>query len=369
MSKPDIVLLGHLFWEPRWQRPQHLVKAFLERGHRVIYVNPRLGHDHKDLQDRERQDSRLVVVELSSETSPFVLTAEPWSSEDERQAEQSFHALVDGLELKEVILFVQSPGWWPLVRRIAGVGVVYDCLDEHTGWNPVAAPAVRAAEEELTRSADLVLATARPLQQRLSELAWNVLLVPNGCDFTRFQEAATPNGYWRQNESRPIVGFFGSLGHAWFDVQLVLSAAAMRPDWRFILLGPSYGDVSGPLRGVENILLTGEVPYPDLPRLAADFDVAIIPWLVNDLTAATDPVKLWEYFAAGKPVVSTPLPELFAHQGLLDVVDDPSSFVDAVARFVDRPGDVQSRQALARRADWGSRVDLFYEEMLSIRGS
>jgi hypothetical protein len=220
----------------------------------------------------------------------------------------------------------------------------------------------------VTRSAHLVLTTARPLQQRLSRLAWNVLLVPNGCEFARFEAAARPNGHWKLADPRPIIGFFGSLGHAWFDVQLMLAAAAMRPDWRFILVGPAYGDVADALRSASNILVTGEKPYRELPILAADFDVAIIPWLVNDLTAATDPVKLWEYFAAGKPVVSTVLPELFPYQGLLEVSNDPSSFVDAVDRYLRRPGDVDGRQSLARGADWSARVDMFYEEMLSVRG-
>jgi O-antigen biosynthesis protein len=231
--------------------------------------------------------------------------------------------LAEEWALSEPILFVQSPGWWPAVlplREALGAGLVYDCLDEHTGWDSAVAESVRAAEEGLASASDLVLASAERLYRRLSTLAWNIILVRNRCDFESFRTAEAPNGLWKAQQPGPLIGFYGALGHAWFDVQLMLSVAAMRPDWSFVLIGPSYGDVAEAFEGADNVHLTGEVAWADLPALSADFDVATIPWLLNALTEATDPVKLWEYFAAGKPrgghgpTRVVPLPGLARHR-------------------------------------------------------
>jgi hypothetical protein len=322
--------------------------------------------------DRAPHLTGLVVAELGSISGPSIHRAEQWSEGDIEAAAMGLRQLAGELSLREPILFVQSPGWWPILLRARAelkAAIVYDCLDEHSGWDADAASSVRAAEECVVRTAHLILTTARSLARRLSAMAWNVLLVPNGCDFSLFARAAVPNGRWRGSHPRPIVGFFGSVGDAWFDVQLVLAAASMRPEWSFVLVGPGYGGILDVFKGVPNIHLTGEVPYERLPDYCADFDVAIIPWLVNDLTLATDPVKLWEYFAAGLPVVATPMPELYPLQGLLDIVDDPISLIEAIDRLFHRPGDRAARQAVARSADWQARVDLFYEEMLAVGGA
>lgn len=357
-------------WTARWQRPHHLANELVRRGHRVVYVTPHLltgGERWRELDD-ESQPANLVLAELATETRETVHAVGEWAFEDVAHLHHTFWRLTDELRLRCPVLLVQTPGWWPLVswlRERTDFPLVYDCLDEHTGWNRDAAAEVRGREEALAAAADLVLASAPQLDERMRALNANVVSVPNGCDVEHFAQAAAPNGVLRPPLEGPIVGYYGAISSGWFDTNLVLALARAHPDWNIVLAGPADAEAREALDGVPNILQLGEVPYAELPRYCADFDVATIPFLVNDLTAATDPVKLYEYFAAGKPLVTTPLPAVYPLQGPLLVADTPASFGQAVEAFLRDPGDAGERRAIAAEASWAKRVDAFYARMLA----
>lgn len=366
----DVVQLGIVPWGSRWQRPHHFAAELARRGHRIVYVTPHftLGEERwRELEQPTRPDG-VVLTELSTRTRDTIHASEEWADGDVAHAHHTFWRMVDELRLRCPILLVQSPAWWPLVswiRERAEFPLVYDCLDEHTGWNERSAAALRAWEEELAREADLVLASAQSLADRLAAVARDVVLVPNGCDAAHFAPASTPNGALRPPLVGPIIGYYGAVSAGWFDTDLVLTLAESRPEWNVVVVGPVDPETQALLDGTPNVLQLGEIPYAELPRYCADFDVAVIPFLVNDLTAATDPVKLYEYFAAGKPVVTTPLPELYPLQGLLRIADSAAAFEHAVAAYLADPGDADARRAVAADASWERRVDRFYARMLA----
>jgi GT2 family glycosyltransferase/glycosyltransferase involved in cell wall biosynthesis len=370
-DRADIVLFGIVPWGSRWQRPHHFAAELGRRGHRVVYVSPHLtlGDERwRELDEEPSQPDAVVLVQLSTWTKDTIHGSGGWASEDVGHAHHTFWRLVDELRLRCPILLAQSPAWWPLlswIRERAEFPLVYDCLDEHTGWNEASAATLREWEERLTAEADLVLASAPALRERLQPLARNVLLVPNGCHAEHFASAAEPTNALRPPLAGPIIGYFGALSAGWFDTSLLVTLAELRPDWNFVVVGPADEETQSVLDASPNILQLGEVPYRDLPRYCADFDVATVPFLVNDLTKATDPVKLYEYFAAGKPVVTTPLPALYELQGPLAIADSPAAFEQAIESFLRDQGNRAERQAIAQAADWARRVDLFYEPMLA----
>lgn len=366
----DVVVFGIVPWTSRWQRPHHLATELTRRGHRVVYVTPHLVTGRERFRELEEDScpDGVVLAQLAAIDKETIHGGGEWSPDDLSHAHHTFWRMADALRLRCPILLAQSPGWWPLLswlRERTDFPVVYDCLDEHTGWNQDHAAALRAWEEELARAADLVLASSPPLHARLRELSPDAVLVPNGCDYERFAAASEPNGVLRPPLDGPIVGYYGAISSGWFDTGLVLSLARARPDWNLVLIGPADDEARALLDPAPNVLQLGEVPYAELPRYCADFDVATIPFLVNDLTAATDPVKLYEYFAAGKPVVTTPLPPLYQFQGALRVADTAEAFEHAVEAFLRDPGLRVERQEIARGASWPRRVDLFYERMLA----
>ena len=365
----DVVVLGIVPWTSRWQRPHHLTRDLVRRGHRVVYVTPHFVTGRQRWRELEEAScpEGVVLAQLST-LDKETIHGEGWAGDDVAHAHHTLWAVVDDLRLRCPVVLVQSPAWWPLVawlRERTDFPVVYDCLDEHTGWNQETAAEVRAWEEELARSADLVLASAPPLRDRLLGLTPDVVLVPNGCDFDHFLAAARPNGVLRPPLDGPIVGYYGAISSGWFDTGLVVSLAEARPDWNVVLIGPVDDEARALLDPSPNVVQLGEVPYAELPRYCADFDVAMIPFLVNELTAATDPVKLYEYFAAGKPVVTTPLPSVYQHQGPLVVADTPSAFERAIEAFLAEPGDRGERREIARASSWERRVEAFYERMLA----
>jgi glycosyltransferase involved in cell wall biosynthesis len=375
-NSPDVVIFGIIPWGSGWQRPHHFARQLIARGHRVVYVTPHValdGETWRDLgravgrgEEREWAD-RLVQAQLAARQKDSIHSGAPWTDQDLAHAHHCFRRMVHDLRLRAPILFAQSPGWWPLlayIRERSEFPLVYDCLDEHAGWNHEMSDRVRTWEEELVARADLVLASAPRLQARLASITPDVRLVPNGCDAGHFAAAAQSNGVLKSLRSGPVIGYYGAISPGWFDTALVITLAELRPDWSIVLIGPADAGARDQLERSPNVLLLGEVPYADLPRYAADFDVAIIPFLVNDLTAAVDPVKLYEYFAAEKPVVITPLPAAYEQQGLLCVAEDAAAFERAIARFLDDPGDGSARSAVARDASWERRVDGFYPALL-----
>jgi GT2 family glycosyltransferase/glycosyltransferase involved in cell wall biosynthesis len=368
-DRPDVVFFSIVPWGDRWQRPHQFAAQLARRGHRVVYVTPHFlvgGEPWRELAEDSVPEG-VVLAELATQARDTVHRIDDWSHDDLAHAHHTFWRVVDALRLRCPILMVETPAWWPLIswiRERTDFPVVYDCLDEHTGWNQAGAATLRAWEESLASAADLVLGSAAALVERLSAFRDDVVLVPNGCDVDHFAPAREPNGVLRPPLSGPIVGYYGAVSAGWFDTGLLLAVARSRPDWNMVVIGPVDSETQALLDGSQNILQLGEVPYAELPRYCADFDVGIIPFLVNDLTAATDPVKLYEYFAAGKPVVTTPLPELYPLQGPLLVADTPSAFERAVDSFLREPGNGDRRRAIAREASWSNRVDLFYGRML-----
>ena len=370
-GRRGIVVFGINSWDSRWQRPQHMVKDFAERGHRVIYIDPFLATGGVDWTQLHETSCPLGVVlaRLGSKSVPFVKHPQPWSEEDIGHINLTLRHLLQELEVAAPILFVQAPGWWPLVgvlRSKTDSPIVYDCLDEHTAWEFEVSELMRAYELELARKADLVLATSRALAHRMRELAESVVEVPNGCDYQHFAQARKPNGVLRSSLAGPILGFHGLIGPDWFDVELVGAVAALRPRWNIVLVGPAIGGADQKLHQYSNIHQLGEVPYSELPRYCADVDVSLLPFRLTDLTIPADPIKIYEYFAAGKPVVATPLPQVRRFGNLVELAESPKEFVAAIEYLLAEPGDASARQAVARESTWERRVAGFYEEMLRL---
>src|SRR5262245_45339743 len=137
--------------------------------------------------------------------------------------------------------------------------------------------------------------------------------------------------------------------------------ARARPDCDVILVGSTFGADLEPLGGLKNVTLVGEVPYQKLPEYLYGFDVCVIPFKINELTLCTNPVKVYEYLSAGKPVVSVPLPELQVMGDVVRLAPDAASFIEAVASAMqDTSAEiVEKRKAFARENTWAKRGEAF----------
>jgi glycosyltransferase involved in cell wall biosynthesis len=325
----DVVCLAICDWDQRFQRPQQLMARFAAAGHRVFFVRPRFG--------------RAYALRLKRENVYEVTVPSP-----------SLDALRNDCGIGEAAIIVQLPFWWPLAREARerfAWPVVYDCMDLHAGFANVRRAEV-AHEAALLAAADVVTVSSAMLERRAREHRDDVVMVRNGCDYEHF--AATE----ARRNVRPVIGFYGAISD-WFEDSLVAELAKRRPDWDFVLVGSTWGGRVAKLRRLANVSLPGEQPYAALPEWLGGFDVAIIPFRRLPLTEATNPVKVYEMLASGKPVVSVPLPEVVPLAPLVRLASSAAEFERQIeAALAEDPGAAEARRAFAREQTWERRFEV-----------
>jgi glycosyltransferase involved in cell wall biosynthesis len=397
----DVVCLAVIEWSYRRARPQQLMRQFAEQGHRVFYVSPE--HTYSATVNTYAVESiapGLYNVALTLQAPLDVHGAARQTVAERRRFEQAATEALAALRadygIEGAVCMVQIPTWAPAAyacRDRFGWKIVYDCMDDletFDGFGPTAVIEERA----LVSRADLLVVTSQYLYRKLSPDQMACVLVRNGADFEHFNgirrvgtanqtagAADRPVGEGAPNArncdgpagdgdetevGQKTVGYFGAIS-SWFDVEIVRHLAESRPSYRVVLVGSVYqADVEG-LRALLNVELIGEQPYASLPAYLAQFSVCLIPFKITPLIEATDPVKLYEYFSQGKPVVSTDLPEVRPYGDLLYVARSPAEFLAQVdlALAEHDPGLTERRLDLARSATWESR----YRELhAAIRG-
>jgi O-antigen biosynthesis protein len=246
-------------------------------------------------------------------------------------------------------------------ERIPARVKVYDCYDENAHFFPVGSEehrrAVRA-EARVVRRADLVFVSAQTLQERMNRAHSRVVMIPNGVDVTHFvgtEGGAGPDEL--AGVKGPILGFIGAV-ERWLDLALVARVADALPEYTIVMIGPVECDVSD-LTKRPNVILTGRRTYDQLPAYVRRFDVCMIPFLDNELTRGVDPVKFYEYSAAGKPIVSTPLPSMRARSDIVYLATNSAEFARQVRRARDEDNSLRRAQRiqLARANSWQARAD------------
>ena len=249
---------------------------------------------------------------------------------------------------------------------------VYDWIDDLDVFKYDRAFLDRNHERAL-QEAQLVVSVARRLHDVAVAARPDALYLPNGVDYEHFAaESNEPlvdadlDPSW--TGGRPLAGYYGAMAE-WFDYELLDAIAGLRPDWNFLLIGPMY-DNSLRERGRSmlkrsNVRWIGARDYKELPRYLQVFDAAMIPFVINNITLATSPLKLYEYFAGGKPVISTPMTECeaFAEVHIARNAQEFSVALDA-ARI--EAHDLRFRErmrSLGRENSWAARVQLVLKHM------
>lgn len=301
------------------QRPQQLMRAFASLGISVFYFNPGpSSHKHPG-----QVAPNLYVFNQS------IIPQSLFNS-------------------KAVLYFSYPPHVFELINY-PNCLLVFDSIDAPVEvfkeWSS-------GYTEALTR-ADLVVASSARLFEEGCRYNSNVILAPNGCDyglFSRAQGRTLEVPEELKNFDTPIIGFYGSVSH-WLDTDLIYQTAENFPNCSIVIIGPGSHTLDG--HRYPNIFCLGYKPYEVLPNYAQMFDVGIIPFRVSKMTEAANPVKMWEYLAAGIPVVTTALPEA---KGLPEVYysDNKDRFLNNIniAIYQDSFEKKQARISLALNNSW-----------------
>jgi len=240
--------------------------------------------------------------------------------------------------------------------------VVYYCVDDFAEFTGYDREQVLRDEADLCRRADLVVTTSQALQESKAPLNPNTVLVPHGVDYAHFARAVSNNlpvPADMRGIPHPILGFFGLI-RDWVDLDLLAGVAHLRPEWHIVLIGDADSNVNlEAYRSIPNMHFLGRKPYADLPAYCRCFDVGLVPFKINELTKAVNPIKLREYLAAGVPVVSAPLREVSPCRGDVRIAGGPDETVQAVktclaegeADRLRRSGDMATETWSAKVAD------------------
>lgn len=348
----DIVCFPIIDWGFRFQRPQQILSRFTAAGHRVFYLSLRFRPMHEPYELLPLAEN---VYEVSLRGPALNVYTDPLTQEHVDALFSSLDALRRDVSLGAAAAIVQLPFWGPLAERAwreFAWPVVYDCMDHHAGF-PNTGPAMLAQEGKLLEGARLVLASSAELFEDCRRHGDKVLLLPNACDYEHFARVALT-----RRRERPVIGYYGAI-EDWFDSDLVADLAERRPDWDFVLVGSTVtADVSRLVK-LRNVSLPGEQPYQDLPGWLERFDVLILPFKRTPLTEATNPVKAYEILAAGKPLVSVPLPEVAALAPLIGLAGSPEEFEAQISSALaeDDTALVEKRRVFARENTWQKRFE------------
>jgi glycosyltransferase involved in cell wall biosynthesis len=386
MTGEDIVCVGFADWDTELWTNQHHLMSRLAQDNRVVFIEslglrkPQLaGRDVRRILKRLRRGMQppRISPEGVHVLSPLVL---PLHSQPAIRAINArlLPALVTRatkrLGFERPILWAYVPQAEALLDALDPSLVVYHCVDDIAAQPGVDAESFRAAEARFAARADLVLASAPALAERMRTLNDNVLFAPNVADTAAFATALEdgPTDPAMDALPHPVIVFTGAVVATKLDVGLIVELARLRPDWSFALVGPTgMGDPStdvSALSAVPNIHLLGGRPRDALPAVLRGADAGIIPYASNQLTGSIFPMKVYEYLAAGLPVVATELPAL-AGVDAVTTAADAHGFAQALDRALACNSDPErrARSAAAAGHSWDARLDAIAAAIAALR--
>jgi len=334
MSDKDILCFSHLRWDFVFQRPNHLMTRAAQTA-RVFFI------EEPVFDDSPRFEGPYLTVQTSREgvkvCVPHVAAGITPAAQGAR-----IRSLLDGLVRDEKVTlpwcWYYSPMMLSFGEHIQPSRTIYDCMDELSAF--AGAPAeLGAKERELLQRADITFTGGYSLFEAKRPLHPNVHAFPSSVDAVHFSKAKGAQDPPDQvGIPHPRIGFFGVIDER-LDVELIRILAETRPSWHIVMVGPVVKIDPAILPRAPNIHWLGNKPYAELPSYLGGWDVAILPFALNEATRFISPTKTLEYLAGGKPVVSTAIRDVvhpYGDDGLVRIADK-RSFSSAVESALNDP--------------------------------
>jgi glycosyltransferase involved in cell wall biosynthesis len=364
-----IVVHCHLRWDFVWQRPQQIFSR-LAAHHPITFIEEPMW------QGSER---RLHITEPYPNVVRIVPVLRAEEKNDQMDTQYATvlallrGALGDdpllGARFESPIQWFYSPMAAPyFLDHFDAAATVYDCMDELAQFR-FAPPSLREREQMLISRADVVFTGGYQLFQSKSRYHSNVHFYGCGVDaehFSRARLAETEVPAQVGRLPRPVFGYFGVIDER-LDYALLAQIAQEMPDASIVMVGPLAKVEQDSLPNFPNIHWLGQRAYTDLPALVKCFDVCLMPFALNEATQYINPTKTLEYMAAGKPVVSTAVPDVLHHfTPIVDVAQTTEEFIAAIQRAARSPRAELIEQGIdrANRASWDSIVSAMRGHML-----
>ena len=340
----DLVCFSHLRWNFVYQRPQHLLSRFAKHF-RVFFIEEPILHEGTNNLHVEMSEENvwIIVPQLNSKLS-----------EEEKINTQRdlLNKLFRNLQIESYLFWYYTPMALSISDHFEPQMIVYDCMDELSAFK-FAPPELKEREAEMFQKADLIFTGGHSLYEVKKDLHNNIFAFPSSIEKEHFSLARQISSEPADQQCipHPRIGFFGVIDER-MNIDLVARIAELKPDWHFVMIGPVVKIDPGTLPTPHNIHYLGGKTYQDLPAYLSGWDIAMIPFALNESTRFISPTKTPEYLSAGKPVISTSITDVVNPYGvkkLVSIADTPEDFISSI----------ESILTINDRSKWLEAVDAF----------
>jgi UDP-galactopyranose mutase len=347
-SRPTLLCFSHLRWDFVFQRPQHLMSRFAREMTVIFWEEPaEIG---------ARETAYLKVRRADDAANVRIVTPHLPAGLDNDRRETVLKRLLDAHVsscARPLVSWYYTPMMLPFSRHLDTSAVIYDCMDELSKFR-FAPERLLDLEQELIGRADLVFTGGASLYEAKKGRHPSVHCFPSSVDRPHFAKARRelPQPADQAGIKHPRLGFYGVIDER-FDIDLLREVADMRPHWSFVMVGPVVKIGEDELPRAANIHYVGGKTYEQLPAYLSGWDVALMPFAMNESTQFISPTKTPEYLSGGKPVVSTPIRDVVRTYGHLEGVHiacDADGFVRSCEKALE-----QSRDS---NGEWLAEADL-----------
>jgi UDP-galactopyranose mutase len=339
----DLICFSHLRWGFVYQRPQHLLTRFAKHTRVFFFEEPIMHNGLDELKvTNESKNLYVVVPHLQNDKD---------ECHNIRQ-QRLLHHLFKSMKVNQFFSWYYTPMALPFTEHLSPEFVVFDCMDELSAFR--FAPAeLKNREKQLLEKADIVFTGGHSIYEAKKDQHSNIHPFPSSIDKQHFvlARAIKKDPEDQANIPHPRFGFAGVIDER-LDIDLIAKIAEARPDWHFIMIGPVVKIDPASLPNLPNIHYMGGKDYKELPKYIAGWDVAIIPFAMNESTKFISPTKTPEYLAAGKPVISTPIKDVVRPYGdnkLVQIAATAEEFINCAEK------ELKKRS----RKTWLIKVDNF----------
>jgi glycosyltransferase involved in cell wall biosynthesis len=362
-------------WETGWQREQELATR-ISKDNKVLYIE-RLGSINRNPLDLcrrlwnrvKRNSNAQISVKNLSFYFPFIIPIHGIFFI--RKLNSLLLSLQIKRKLKSInpngaksIIWVKNPAEYVLdvLPHLNGKLTIYDCHHVYFHDMPVRG---KELDEKMAQAADLVFADSTAIYAEKVRLNPATYQIPQGVDLSLFEEKKENKRDFPEELKTinpPLIGYIGHY-HPSFDFDLVSYLAEKRPHWSFVLVGNFQGQKER-FNSQSNVHFLGPRRHEELPNYLKRFHICIIPYLVNEHTQTVCPTKLFEYLAAGKPVVSTYMPDLVAYEEYVRIAKDYHEFLTHIENFLEEQKKESKRfdfYSLVKENTWDQRLDHIYQ--------
>lgn len=345
-SRRDLLCFSHLRWHFVTQRPQHLLTR-AARDRRVFFFEEPLFEEVRE----SGNEPRLELIPVS-ESLTVVRACLPHGADAVAAQKELLSKFLAEHAIEVYDAWFYTPMARAFTQDLCPRVTVYDCMDELKNFLH-APPELAAYEHDLLQHADLVFTGGRSLYESKRSTHPHVFAFPSSIDGQHFAAALAPNLLEPADQvamPHPRAGFYGVIDER-FDVALLRDIAALRPEVHFVMIGPVVKIDPAALPQGPNIHYLGSKSYDELPAYLSGWDIALLPFAINDATRYISPTKTPEYLAAGKRVVSTPIHDVisdYGNAGLVEIAGTAAEFAAALDRAMD-PAPAGWAQAVSEK--------------------